>query len=768
MEKSNIKEYSDFLNGQSPENVRVKLAVDDVQKSGLSAETLSNAGIKLFNDKSDILKKWLGFISINGNPILSIVILMEIPYHDENGAIIKRVYRLYPETDDKKYLHPLGSAPIPYIAPQVWAIKNKVNKPIWITEGEKKAQKLIQHSKACIGLSGVYGFRAGKNEGTDTLLCKELETFSWKGRSVYLAFDRDVWINPQVRKALYELAFHLVARGALVYICAWKNGKGIDDHLAIIENPEKELEDIEDKAKAVLSFIAPEHRDDVLYGLSKTFDSMDDLIRESVINAISKKLNIRPRSLYKVLIKETLEQGENFTEEEKEAAIKLLRSPALIKLFLDMCHTRYVGRDKTLLLIKLATMTRHLNRGLSVVLLGTSSVGKSALIETVLMTIDQTATENFSRTSAQYLLYRKEPLEHKIIIFYEFNGADSSSAIIRTALTEGELHLGTVQKDASGSLCATEIKKETQGLVILSTYTGSHVDTELSTRVLLQEISHDKALAREVYRQKAKGKKDHTDAFRLWQCADSLIEARPVIIPYMSKLADIFPTNEERFHRDFDKTVMLIKASALLHQYQREQIEDGSVIANEEDYRLIYDLGDAFAQSLLPVSEPVLNMLNVAKTSEKPTRAVLQEKIGVSAATMKRYIGQAKRAELIDTEGRGQNQTVSVLDVPLSCTVLPDPEKIFIVHSEPLSQTSQSLDNAGHGIAHEGLSQCEPNELNREWKNGSNGSNGIEPKVSHILSHSTQNSSTAQIEDNEFFVHEEEIPEIQGAKRWNS
>lgn len=752
---------SQFLNGHSAHDPKVKLALDDVRKSGLSPETLQKAGATLFSDGPDILSRRLNLSLPKGNQILSNAMLMEIPYGDSQGNPIKYEYRLYPEVDDRKYLQPLGSTPIPYIPREVWTIKDKINRPLFITEGVKKVLKINQHGESCIGLSGVWSFRAGKDEETGSLLCKDLDSFAWRGRTVYLAFDTDLWTNPQVRKALYELALHLIARGALVYICAWKGAKGIDDYLATKTDPAKELSEIKDKAKLVTSFITLEHRDDIIFALSRTIGTMDDLTRESVIAAISKRLNLRPRSLYRKFSKEIVEKVLDVTDEQKEEAIRLLKSPTLIKLFLDICHTRYIGRDKVLILVKLATLTRHLPRGLSVVLLGTSSVGKSELVDTVLMTCDPTRVENFSRTSAQYLLYRKEPLEHKVITFYEFNGADSSSAIIRTALTEGELHLGTVQKDASGSLCATEIKKETQGLVILSTYTGSRIDGELATRVLLQEITHDETLAREVYRRKAEHTEDKSDAFRVWKVADALIEARPVVIPYLRRLADLFPTREERFHRDYDKTVMLIKASVLLHQYQREETEHGAVVANEDDYRLVYSLGDAFAQSLLSVSEPVVKMLEIARTMGKPTRSELRERLDVSEATMKRYISQAKRAELIETEGRGEKQIVTVLDIPRSFTVLPAPEDIFVETNEPMSQTVQPIENTADRVDQPSLSRDELNEPAHEenGSNGSGGSNDSEPEESLSKRGSAPNSSTAH-ENDDVFVPEDDCEDF--------
>lgn len=754
-----------FLNGHSAHDSRIKLALDDVGKSGLSPEILQKAGMKLFNDGADVLSRRLNVSLAKANQILSSAALMEISYRDATGNMVKYEYRLYPEVDGHKYLHPLASSHTPYVPPEVWAVKDKANKSLWITEGAKKGLKLIQHGEFSIGLSGVWGFRAGKDEETGSLLSKELESFAWKGRTVHLAFDTDLWTNPQVRKALFELALHLRARGALVYICTWKGAKGIDDYLAGKTDPAREISEIKDKAKSIASFVTPEHRDDIIYALSRTIGTMDELTREGIVTAIAKKLNVRPGSLYRELSKEVIKEDPDFTEEERKEAVRLLKSPNLIKLFLDICHTRYVGRDKVLLLVKLATLTRHLQRGLSVVLLGTSSVGKSELIDTVLKTCDPTRVENFSRTSAQYLLYRKEPVDHKIITFFEFNGADSSSAIIRTALTEGELHLGTVQKDASGSLCASEIRKETQGLVILSTYTGSRIDGELATRVLLQEITHDETLAREVYRRKAERTAENSDAFRVWKVADVLIEARPVVIPYLRRLADLFPTREERFHRDYDKTVMLIKASAVLHQYQREETEDGAVIANQDDYLLVHSLGDAFAQSLLSVSEPVVKMLEVARAMGKPTRPQLREKLAVSEATIKRYIGQAKREELIETEGRGEKQNITVLDVPRGFTVLPAPEDVFVQTAEPMSRTVQSPANTSDIVDHPLVSWDDLNGPTHKGNgsNGSNGSNDTELEENLFRSGSTPNSSSAQ-EDDDVFVPEDDCADFSNVR----
>jgi hypothetical protein len=533
-------DYAHFLNGFNPVTDSLShLAFEDFRdKSKLSADTLRAHQIRLFSENADVLKQRLGFGSYDGQPILKAARVVEIPSFAPDGGIIGYHYRLYPALNDTRYLYPKGHSARPYILPEVWAVREKTNRPLWITEGAKKALKLVQHDRPAISLAGVWNFREGK-DGNETFLFDDLERFSWKGRTVFVGFDMDLWTNPSVRFALYELVFKLMSRGAVIRFPKWSGGKGVDDYLAGQTEPEKALDALEDKAVSLDKFISPDHQDEIIRALKLSHAAFDDISRERIVTTIAKKLNIKAKRLF-LELKEEKPEGPEYTDEEKAKARELLESPGLVERFLEACHTRYLGRDKTLLLVKLATMTRHLKNGLSVILSGTSSVGKSELVDTVLKTCNPADVDEFSRTSAQYLLYRKGDLDHRIVAFYELNGANSTAEVIRTAITEGKLSLGTVLKDANGSLEAREIRKGTEGLVIISTFTGSRVEPELATRVLLQEITHDEDLARRVFRAKARGQADHSDVFRMWAAADSLIEGKPVDIPFLLRIAELF------------------------------------------------------------------------------------------------------------------------------------------------------------------------------------------------------------------------------------
>ena len=295
--KTNL--YSYFLNGQNPKtDSHVRLALEDLRdKSGLSAEILERAQVKLFTGGVDLLKDRLGFASIEGQPILKMATLVEIPSFDAHGNITNHHYRLYPATNGRRYLHSMGSPARPYILTEVWAVKDKSNRPLWITEGAKKALKLAQQGRYAIALPGVWQFQDA-HDPEETFLFDDLEQFMWRGRTIFLGFDMDLWTNPQVRFALYELALKLTSRGAIMRFPKWMGAKGIDDYLAGQKEPEKALGDLEDKAIPFDSFISPDHREELVRALKKARPGFDALGWESQVKRIAKKLGLQTKTLF--------------------------------------------------------------------------------------------------------------------------------------------------------------------------------------------------------------------------------------------------------------------------------------------------------------------------------------------------------------------------------------------------------------------------------------------------------------------------------------
>jgi putative DNA primase/helicase len=106
------------------------------------------------------------------------------------------------------------------------SVMDDVSIPICITEGAKKAGAGLTVGTATISIPGVTN---GQLKGR---LKELLKLFCRVGRRVYLAFDADLLVNPQVRAALDKLGRLISQWGAVVYIVTWSPDlKGMDDYI---------------------------------------------------------------------------------------------------------------------------------------------------------------------------------------------------------------------------------------------------------------------------------------------------------------------------------------------------------------------------------------------------------------------------------------------------------------------------------------------------------------------------------------------------------
>lgn len=123
------------------------------------------------------------------------------------------------------------------------------SKPLWITEGQKKADALASRGACAIALLGVWNFK-GKNDAGGTTFLADWDYVALKGRDVRIVFDSDVMTKPAVRDALARLTEHLHRKGAqvsAVYLPKNPEGKtGVDDYLVAGHS----LQDLETLAEA--------------------------------------------------------------------------------------------------------------------------------------------------------------------------------------------------------------------------------------------------------------------------------------------------------------------------------------------------------------------------------------------------------------------------------------------------------------------------------------------------------------------------------------
>ena len=99
------------------------------------------------------------------------------------------------------------------------------SKPLFITEGIKKADAAASRGLSCIALLGVWNWR-GTNEYGGLTALSEWEDIAFNGRDAYIVFDSDVMTKPAVYAALVRLKAFLEGRKAQVFVIYLPAGDG--------------------------------------------------------------------------------------------------------------------------------------------------------------------------------------------------------------------------------------------------------------------------------------------------------------------------------------------------------------------------------------------------------------------------------------------------------------------------------------------------------------------------------------------------------------
>jgi uncharacterized protein (DUF3820 family)/energy-coupling factor transporter ATP-binding protein EcfA2 len=374
------------------------------------------------------------------------------------------------------------------------------------------------------------------------------------------------------------------------------------------------------------------------------------------------------------------------TPEDLEEARRLLRDPLLLDKIINYFNQSYIGREKEKKLLYLICLFVKLNSSTIVIVTGETSSGKSSLVETVLSAIPEDVKMNFTATSERFFLYLNKPLHNKIVTIYEINGA-TALPFLKTFVTEGKASIGSVVK-IRGELQPVEIQKDTRGLVLFTTTTKQAIDEETANRGFVIEIDTPPELVRQILTQKQKLK---TPNFKILQTLFKLLEPASVVVPYVQSLAENFAYDKPRRLRDYDKVVALIKAHALLYQFQRHRNEKGEIIATLDDYKAIFELSNIIVPSLSELTPKQQEFLSWIKPNKSKTEIKEYWKSG-KASRQSVFLWLKKLTELGYIEVNDHSYIVSE-DLDFKFTGLPQPETL------PCSilqfyNTTQSVDNS--------------------------------------------------------------------------
>jgi hypothetical protein len=180
-----------------------------LEESGIDAQIVRQRGYRTVESKADLGRLGFGRAQRKTPALL-------IPIYAPTGEVV--LYQSRPDEpriDSRgkpvKYETPAGSRMALDVHPAARDRLGNPAVPLFITEGVKKGDALVSRGLCAVSLIGVWNWR-GKNEHGGKTALPEWEDVALNGRQVYIVFDSDVMLKPEVHAALARFKSFLEGR----------------------------------------------------------------------------------------------------------------------------------------------------------------------------------------------------------------------------------------------------------------------------------------------------------------------------------------------------------------------------------------------------------------------------------------------------------------------------------------------------------------------------------------------------------------------------
>lgn len=301
----------------------------------------------------------------------------------------------------------------------------------------------------------------------------------------------------------------------------------------------------------------------------------DDIIKKDLGKVLLKLEELQEKQIKTALEPES--KTAPISDEDQQAALVLLKDPSLLSRILeDFNRAGVVGEETNKLVGYLAGVSRKLDKPLAVIIQSSSAAGKSSLMDAVLNMMPEEERVQYSAMTGQSLFYMGETnLKHKILAISEEEGAENASYALKLLQSEGEVTIASTGKDpTTGNLMTQEYRVEGPVMLFLTT-TAIDIDEELLNRCVVLTVNETREQTAAIHamqraRQTLEGllaEEDKKDIIQLHRNAQRLLRPLLVANPFAKELT--FLDDKTRTRRDHMKYLTLIRAIALLHQYQR-------------------------------------------------------------------------------------------------------------------------------------------------------------------------------------------------------
>jgi hypothetical protein len=284
---------------------------------------------------------------------------------------------------------------------------------------------------------------------------------------------------------------------------------------------------------------------------------------------------------------------------------ELALAPDLMDRVVRQVQDMGVVNERELIVLTYITATsRVLARPINILIKGVSSGGKSFTALHTLELIGQDFTNKLTSSSALSLVYDTRSLAHTVMLLFEANQmqadkqADKDSTfamLVRTLISEGQIVHQTTVEDPNSPTGRRVERIVRDGPIALITTTTGELYSENETRMLAWHIHEDRNQTAAVMAglaNRAIGAVAAPADLSVWHDLQRWIALGPndAVIPFARQIASAIQPLMVRFRRDVGSLFSFIKASALLHQAQRQMDARGRVVATVADYELAYPI----------------------------------------------------------------------------------------------------------------------------------------------------------------------------------
>lgn len=292
---------------------------------------------------------------------------------------------------------------------------------------------------------------------------------------------------------------------------------------------------------------------------------------------------------------------DSMPREVQEEGRAMLESPDLMETIAhDVMVAGVAGEDELTKTLYLGGTSRLLAKPVSVIVQGSTSSGKSYVIQRVASLFPQESTLDITQMTPNAFFYLPPgTLKHRWVVAGERSRREDkhtaeATRALREMLSSGQLKKMLAKKSGEGYV--TEVITQAGPIAYTESTTLTQFFAEDANRMLMLHTDEQVRQTQRVIDQlgrayssgNAQAERDRVIAKH--HAAQRMLKQYDVVIPFANRLSRRFPSDRVEARRGFPQLMSMIQAVCLLHQFQRETDEHGRLVATEADYRIAREL----------------------------------------------------------------------------------------------------------------------------------------------------------------------------------